>query len=80
MTRSTLALMNGHFLESLRYNALTWIMLLLWLIVAIGITIPARYRKIWIERIGVWENRTRWGLWFTAIAVIYTLTRWTPFL
>jgi len=80
MTRSTLALMNGHFLESLRYNALTWIMLLLWLIVAIGITIPARYRKIWIERIGVWENRTRWGLWFTGIAVIYTLTRWTPFL
>ncbi len=76
MTRSTLALMNGRFLDSLRYNALTWIMILFWLIVAIGITIPARYRKVWIEKIGVWETRTRWGLWFAGIVAIYTLTRW----
>lgn len=79
MTRSTLALMQGDFLTSLRLNALTWFIWFFWIIIAIGITIPARYRKIWIKKIGDWEQRSRWGLWFGGILVIYTLTRWLPF-
>lgn len=79
MTRSTFALLHGHFLESLRYNALTWVLLLFWMIIAVGISIPARYRKVWIEKIGRWEQRSRWGLWFAIILVIYTLTRWLFF-
>jgi hypothetical protein len=76
MTRSTLALMKGNFAESLQYNALTWVVLLFWIITAVGITIPARYRKVWITKIGEWEQRSRWGLWFGGILAIYTLTRW----
>jgi Protein of unknown function (DUF2752) len=80
MTRSTFSLLHGRVLESLNYNALTGIILLFWLIIVIGITIPARYRNIWIEKIGQWEQRSKWALWFAGIVAIYTLTRWLNFL
>jgi hypothetical protein len=80
MTRSSFSLLHGRFLESLQYNALTWVLLLFWLIIAIGVAIPARYRKVFVEKIGHWEQRTRWGLWFAGIVAIYTLTRWVNFL
>lgn len=79
MTRSTMALLHGDFLDSLRHNALTWVILLFWLIVAIGLALPRRLRGIWIEKIGSWEQRSRWGLWFAGILIIYTLTRWVIF-
>ncbi len=76
MTRSTFALLQCHYRESLNANALTVAVLLLWMIVAVGVSIPARYRTAWIQSIGRWEHRSRWGLWFVIILVIYTLTRW----
>lgn len=80
MTRSALALFRGQWQESLRHNAVTWAILLFWLIIAIGLSVPHHYRKAWIRTIGHWEDRSRWGLWFGAILVIYTLTRWCNFL
>ncbi len=79
MTRSTFALLRGDFLESLRLNAFTWAILLFWLIVAIGITLPKNLRALLVARLGAWEDRSRWALWFLVILVIYTLTRWVGF-
>lgn len=76
MTRSTFALVQGRYRESLESNALTWVILLLGLIVAVGVTIPSRYRLAWVRAFARWEQRSRWGLWFGIILVIYTLTRW----
>jgi hypothetical protein len=76
MTRSTFALLRGHYRQSLESNALTWVVLLMLLIVAIGVTIPARYRMVWVRSIGRWEQRSRWGLWYAIVLIIYTLTRW----
>jgi hypothetical protein len=80
MTRSTFALLQGRYRESLESNAFSWVVLLLLMIVAVGVSIPARYRMAWIRSIGRWEHRSRWGLWFVIILVIYTLTRWASFL
>lgn len=79
MTRSTFALLRGDFWESLRLNAFTWIILLFWLLVAIGITLPKTMRLRLVEKLGAWEDRSRWALWFLVILVIYTLTRWMLF-
>ncbi len=76
MTRSTFALLQGRYRESLESNAFTWVVLLMLMIVAVGVSIPARYRMVWIHSIGRWEHRSRWGLWFGIFLVIYTLTRW----
>lgn len=79
MTRSTFALLRGDFIESLKLNAFTWVILLFWLLVAIGITLPASVRKRLVVRLGAWEDRSKWALWFLALLVIYTLTRWVGF-
>ncbi|MCF7675674.1 MAG: DUF2752 domain-containing protein [Akkermansiaceae bacterium] len=80
MTRSALSLLRGDLAGSLRENALTWVILLFWLVVAIGLAVPAKYRTEMAERIGEWEQRTRWPLWFGILLVAYTLTRWAGIL
>lgn len=76
MTRSTLALLRGDWQLSLRENALTWVILVFWLVVAVGLAVPARHRAAVVATIGAWEQRTRWPLWFGLALGIYTLTRW----
>lgn len=76
MTRSTLALLRGDWQQSLRDNALTWVLLVFWMVVAAGLAVPARHRAGVVAAIGAWEQRTRWPLWFGLALVIYTLTRW----
>ena len=80
MTRSAMALLRGQWQESLRQNALTWVMIVFWLVIVIGLSIPKRHRQAWVHAIGRWENRSRWGLWFAGLSIIYTLTRWFKFL
>lgn len=79
MTRSTMALLHGDFVASLRHNAFTWVILLFWVVIAIGLAVPKRWRGVWIEKIGAWEQRSRWGLWLGGVLIIYTLTRWVIF-
>ena len=79
MTRSALALMHGNFAQSLKYNAFTGVLLVFWLIVAIGVTIPKIHRDKKVHSLGKWEQATRWPLWFGIIVIIYTLTRWVGF-
>jgi len=76
MTRSTLALLRGDWQLSLRENALTWVILVFWAVVAAGLAVPARHRAGVVAAIGAWEQRTRWPLWFGLALGIYTLTRW----
>ena len=80
MTRSALALLRGDLPGSLRENALTWLILVFWLVVAVGLTVPAKCRTKMARRIGEWEQRTRWPLWFGILLVVYTLTRWVGIL
>jgi Protein of unknown function (DUF2752) len=79
MTRSTLALLQGNIVQSIKYNALTGILLVFWLVVAIGVSIPKTHREKMIRLLGKWEQTTRWPLWFGIIVIIYTLTRWARF-
>ena len=76
MTRSVMALLKGDIALSLKENALTLVILLFFLVVAVGVSLPGKKRIILIRHLGAWENRSKWGLWFGIILTIYTLTRW----
>ena len=76
MTRSCLAMLRGNWADVWRLNPFGPVFAAFWAVVGVGIVMPQPWRGRFAERLGRFEQRTRWAAWVGGGLFIYGLTRW----
>lgn len=76
MTRSCLALLHGEWRASWDFNPFGPVFALFWAVVAAGLVLPKPWRERFADRLGQFEQRSRWAGWVACGLAIYALTRW----
>jgi hypothetical protein len=76
MTRSCLAMLRGNWAQVWRLNPFGPVFAVFWAVVVAGGVLPQPWRGRFADRLGRFEQRTRWAAWIAVGLAIYGLTRW----
>lgn len=76
MTRSCLALLRGNWADVWRLNPFGPVFAAFWAVVGAGLLLPQPWRSRFADRLGRFEQKTRWAAWAAGALAIYGLTRW----
>ncbi len=76
MTRACHAALQGDWASMLRLNPFGPLFAVFWGLVGIGLVLPGRARRRYVEGLGRIELFTRWPAWILSAMLLYTLTRW----
>jgi hypothetical protein len=76
LTRSCLAMVRGDWLEMWRQHPFGPVFALFWVVVGVGLCLPAEARDRFTEAVGRFERFTKWPAWVLGGLLIYGLTRW----